>query len=92
MWPQNLVRQYTWRDWYFRHPDIVDTLADIAASDVEARMHVDHCIEALRLSLMCHGDTTPLLITLDPTAPLGYREVFSNHHMCVIFDSLGRWM
>jgi hypothetical protein len=28
-------------------------------------MHVDHCIEALRISLMCHSDPTPYLIITD---------------------------
>ena len=33
-------------------------------------MHVDRCIEALRISIMCHGDTTPLFTILDPEESL----------------------
>jgi len=55
-------------------------------------MHVDHCIEALRISLMCHGDTTPYLVKMDPDAPLGTEADFSPHHKCVKFDPLVQYM
>lgn len=61
------------------------------ASDVGARMHVDHCIEALRISLMCHADTTPFLIIMDPTAPGGARADFSPHHKCRKFEPIRQW-
>lgn len=61
-------------------------------SDVGARMHVDHCIEALRVTLMCHGDTTPFFSILDPTAPLGARADFSPHRKCRKFDKLHSWV
>jgi hypothetical protein len=88
---QNLIRQYTWRDWYFRHPDVVETPADMTASDVGVRMHVDHCIEHIRIALMCHGDTTPFFTIIDPDAPLGARGDFSPHHKCKRFDTLQEW-
>ena len=55
-------------------------------------MHVDHCIEALRLTLMCHGDTTPYLIEVDPEAPVGARADFNAHHRCQMFVPLVEWM
>jgi hypothetical protein len=61
------------------------------AGDIGARMHVDHCIEALRISLMCHADTTPYLIINDPTAPQGTRADFSPHHKCRNFDRVREW-
>lgn len=61
-------------------------------SDVGARMHVDHCIEALRLSLMCHGDTTPYLVKLDPESPVHAEADFSPHHKCVKFEPLVDYM
>ena len=88
----NLIRQYTWRDYYFNHQHIVDTPADLLDSDVGARMHVDHCIEALRLTLMCHGDTTPLFAYKDERAPGGLRADFSAHHRCTNWDRLADWM
>jgi hypothetical protein len=66
--------------------------ADLMGSNVSSRMHVDHCIEALRLTLMCHGDTTPLFIMNDSIAPHGIRADFSPHHKCRKFDKLRTWM
>lgn len=89
---QSLIRQYTWRDYYFTHTHLVDTPADMKDSDVGARMYVDHCIEALRLSLMCHGDTTPYLVKLDPDSPVNAQADFSPHHKCVKFEPLVDYM
>lgn len=55
-------------------------------------MHVDHCFEALRIALMCFGDTTPLLIREDPDAPAGARADFDTHHKCRNFDKLEEWI
>ncbi|KAI1745247.1 hypothetical protein F4680DRAFT_97442 [Xylaria scruposa] len=87
----NLIRQYTWRDWYFRHPEIVRMSGDMLASDVEARMHTDHCIEALRLAIMCTGDTTPSITVLNPNAPRGEMADFSPHKKCRKFEKLQEW-
>lgn len=88
----NLIRQYTWKDYYARHPEIVNAPADLLTSEVESRMHVDHCIEALRLALMCHGDTTPYLVMDDASAPLGIKADFSAHHKCRNFSALQEWI
>ena len=88
---ENLIRQYTWRDWYRRHPDVVATPADMRGTDVASRMHVDHCIEALRLTLMCHGDTTPYFVIEDESAPLGKKADFSPHHTCRNFAKIATW-
>lgn len=61
-------------------------------SDVAARMHADHCIETLRLALMCHADTTPALSQLDPSAPHGSRADFGPHHKCRRFDRIQEWL
>ena len=61
-------------------------------SDVAARMHADHCIETLRLAIICHGDTTPALNRLDPSAPHGSRADFGPHHMCRKFDKIQTWL
>lgn len=90
--PKNLIRQYTWRDWYFRHPEIVETPGGMLDSDVGARMHVDHCIEALRLVLMCHGDTTPFFTVMDPSLSVGARGDLSPHHKCRDFEKLRSWV
>ena len=35
--------------------------ADLSADF--ARTHIDHCVEQLRPSILCHGDLTPLTLT-----------------------------
>jgi len=57
-----------------------------------ARDHVDHCIESLRLSLMCYGDVTPLLMDLDPDELIGRKADFNVHHKCRRFDKIGAWV
>ncbi|KAI9686436.1 MAG: hypothetical protein M1822_003783 [Bathelium mastoideum] len=84
----NLIRQFTWRDYYKAHPDRVKIPADLMVDDVGSRMHVDHCIEALRITLMCHGDTTPYFVMDNPDAPFGMQADFSPHHKCVKFEPL----
>lgn len=64
---------------------------DMLASDVEARMHTDHCIEALRLAIMCHGDTTPSITVLNPNAPRGEMSDFSPAKKCRKYEKLRDW-
>lgn len=84
---QNMIRQYTWGTYYERHG--LPQPSSLRAGVVGNRMHVDHCIETLRLTLMCHGDTTPILREVDANAPIGdSRKWFSNVHKCVDFEVL----
>ena len=61
-------------------------------SVVGARMHTDHCIEALRISLSCHGDTTPYFNILDPNAPLKAQTDFTPQRKCRDFGRLQAWV
>jgi hypothetical protein len=54
-------------------------------------MHLDHCIETLRLVLMCHADTTPGLMVDDPESPLGVSTDFSAHRQCRNFEGIREW-
>ncbi len=55
---------------------------------IGGRMHVDHCIETLRLSLMCYADITPMLL-LDDNDPQGIGSAdFNVHHKCRDFDKI----
>ncbi|KAG8412277.1 hypothetical protein J3458_014465 [Metarhizium acridum] len=83
----NVLRQYSWpmdkfdQSWGDLYPAMLQ--------DPETgRTHVDHCIEALRLSLMCAGDITPVLFLHDEASPLGVRADFNVHHKCRTFDKL----
>jgi hypothetical protein len=88
---QNLIRQATWLTYYRTHTHIVRTPAPFSDSEVGIRMHVDHCIETLRLVLMCHADTTPGLVMDDPDSPLGASVDFSAHRQCRNFEVIRDW-
>jgi hypothetical protein len=59
---------------------------------MHARAHINYCIEALRMSIMCHGDVTPYLLKTDPNSPSGVDPDFSMHHKCVNFWALVDYM
>lgn len=83
---QNMIRQYTYLDTYENKPEGFRISAEMS------RTHVDHCIETLRIALMCTGDVTPVLIRLDESKPLGADADFQTHHKCRRFDKLTDWM
>jgi len=64
----------------------------LRASDVGNRMHVDHCIETLRKTLMCHGDVTPFLAIEDPKSPIGHKADFNMHQKCRDFGKIKSWI
>ncbi|KAK1564008.1 uncharacterized protein LY79DRAFT_573809 [Colletotrichum navitas] len=55
------------------------------------RRHVDHCIESIRLNLICTGDVTPFLVTLNPKNKLGESADFETLHKCQKFVKLAEW-
>ncbi|EKV12732.1 hypothetical protein PDIG_41680 [Penicillium digitatum PHI26] len=81
-----MIRQYTYLDSYEVLPEGFQTSQEIS------RIHVDHCIETLRLHLICAGDVTPVLLRLNESKPLGAEADFSTHHKCRRFDKLTEWM
>lgn len=87
----NLIRMATWpidrfdKNWGDLYPEDL-------TEPVGARMHVDHCIEALRLSLMCYADVTPMVIIRDESRALGSYADFDMHHKCRDFDKLVEWV
>ncbi|KAF4552928.1 Hypothetical protein D9617_8g049410 [Elsinoe fawcettii] len=82
------IRQYTWGDYYERH----NLTNPHKSSAVGRRMHTDHCIEELRKTLMCYGDTAPMLVEVDPEAPIGERSDFDSRHKCRDYEKLRRWL
>jgi hypothetical protein len=87
---QDFIRQHSWADYYIRHPDRVRTPADLKVTPVGIRMHVDHCIETLRKTLVCQSDVTPMLIIDDPTKPDGCPD-FNAFHRCRRFEKVWAW-
>lgn len=69
-------------------PSWDEDLQPMNLSDPVSRTHVDHCVETLRLSLMCYGDVTPmLLLTPDGTLNSSIAD-FDVHHKCRDFESI----
>ncbi|KAM3464465.1 hypothetical protein MY5147_009503 [Beauveria neobassiana] len=82
----SLIRQATWplrmfnESWHSYPWFLTDKLG--------GRMHVDHCLESLRLSLMCYADVTPVLAENNPMRPTGLQLDFNVHHKCRNYDKL----
>lgn len=79
----NRIHQYTRLQSGNFRPEIVNDTQyedipvipnDFRTSAIANRLHADHCIETLRLALMCHGDVTPVLIHVEPDAPLAREQ------------------
>ncbi|RAL04917.1 oxidase ustYa family protein, partial [Aspergillus ibericus CBS 121593] len=82
----NLVRQFTWLDHYTTPPQ------GLTGSAVETRMHVDHCLETLRIILMCNADVTPFLMEQDQSFAVGGRADFNAYHRCKDWGKIVEWM
>ncbi|KAH6649303.1 hypothetical protein F5144DRAFT_588054 [Chaetomium tenue] len=82
----NMVRMYTWH-LAGKYPGVPLGLSD---NELKNRLHADHCLEALRISLMCWGDVTPLLVRLG--GPAGARADFETHHKCRDFNKIESWI
>ncbi|KAF6832650.1 hypothetical protein CPLU01_06046 [Colletotrichum plurivorum] len=79
----NLVRQYV-------HKEEFDYSSDPAfhgSADLVVA-HVDHCIEALRIRLMCAADVTPFLHT---NGAKGNQPDFDSQHRCPKYDRIVDW-
>jgi len=92
-----MIRQYTWKDYYRAHADtfpnngaVID-LNITDARNVGDRMHVDHCLETLRLVLMCNADVTPSLLIKNADKPEGHEADFNTFHKCRNFDRIMDW-
>jgi hypothetical protein len=55
-------------------------------------MHVDHCIETLRLGIMCTSDITPVLLERNNYNNLGTSLDFNVHHKCRNFDKIAQYV
>ncbi|KAH8894150.1 hypothetical protein GQ53DRAFT_821252 [Thozetella sp. PMI_491] len=52
--------------------------------------HLDHCIDALRQTIQCHGDITPLPKYVDEETGHEFTD-FHQYHTCRDFDMLREW-
>jgi hypothetical protein len=56
-----------------------------------ANASLDHCIETLRISLMCTSDVTPMLLPLNSNASGGFALDFGTEHKCRNFEKIAKW-
>ncbi|EFQ93973.1 hypothetical protein PTT_08499 [Pyrenophora teres f. teres 0-1] len=54
------------------------------------RAHLDHCIEVLRLNLMCHSDINVFTFHPKPGKE-GYWPEYNSQHVCRNFDQIKHW-
>ncbi|KFY37791.1 hypothetical protein V495_06953 [Pseudogymnoascus sp. VKM F-4514 (FW-929)] len=78
----NLLRQTTHIEYYGSRG------GDFAEGIDGLRMHLDHCLEMLRMNLMCQSDVG--LITFETTDE-GIWPDFSTWHTCRKFDNVLEW-
>ena len=81
----NVIRKFTWLEHYEGIP------IGFTNDPEDVRTHVDHCLETLRLTLMCNADLTPYFLAIDPAFPLGGRNDFNVHHKCKKWDVITDW-
>ncbi|GAM38565.1 hypothetical protein TCE0_033f09385 [Talaromyces pinophilus] len=80
----NLVRQYTYRDQY-----VYSSQPAFDKSPEKLLSHIEHCIEMLRIDLMCFADDTPYLIKVEES---GHESVeATTKHRCRNFEALIDW-
>ncbi|KAI1653718.1 hypothetical protein F4813DRAFT_393483 [Daldinia decipiens] len=82
----NIIRQYTYKEYYFRAENRPLSFTD---SEPIIRAHLDHCIEMLREALLCHGDVG--IITYNWVHPWGIYPDFSTQHKCRRLDKIVAW-
>jgi len=85
----NTVRKYVWKE---RYPDVEAQRYGNALDDnPDHRIdHVDHCIQAVRQSLMCNADLTPNVWVWNEQRKLAQVR-FDVLHTCKDWDALQAW-
>ncbi|KAF6832220.1 hypothetical protein CPLU01_06319 [Colletotrichum plurivorum] len=84
----NLLRMATYPDYYSRE----EVGGDVATDAEDLRGHVDHCLEALRMNLMCQADIGVFTFKMYPDLPVeGHWPDFSTLHTCRNFDDIRNW-
>ncbi|KAK1751708.1 hypothetical protein QBC47DRAFT_433711 [Echria macrotheca] len=75
----NELRKKTWPDYY---PDVEEELKAVD------RAHTDHCIEIIRIALMCFSDVTPVTASFVDWNHGNPVPDFSTLHTCRNFDKI----
>ncbi|PMD57179.1 uncharacterized protein K444DRAFT_535285 [Hyaloscypha bicolor E] len=81
----NLVRKSTYRDHYEGKGDFAEE------DEVKIRNHLDHCLEMLRMNIMCQVDIGVITFHELPDKPGDPWPDFSTLHVCRDFDAVRKW-
>jgi len=75
------IHQYMYLDSYF--PDLTEHQRELN------RLHNEHCIDFLRMSVMCHGDVG--LITYEWHQDSRIPVANATSHQCINWEKLDKW-
>lgn len=81
----NIVRMWAWPE---RYPFILDERHQMAAG--RPFDHVDHCLNAVRESIMCNADITPNVWQVPPGSNMSQIR-FNTVHTCRDFTAIQEW-
>lgn len=73
--------------WASESPAYINHTIDASMLEID---HVDHCLDSVRQSVMCHADIAPITWTWveEERASKG---VLTNHHTCRDFEAIRTW-
>jgi hypothetical protein len=80
----NLLRMATYPD----YPKVL--WSDTNDNPENVRAHLDHCIEILRMNLMCLSDVNVFTFH-DVPGKEGAWPNYESHHVCRNFDNIKKW-
>lgn len=81
----NLLRMATYPEYYTKVE-----WSDTNDKPERVRAHLDHCIEILRMNLMCLSDVNVFTFHKQP-GRVGYWPDYESHHVCRNFDKIKDW-
>jgi len=83
------LRRWTYKDEYLA--SMVEVPEVFSGTVEEVHRRLDHCIETLRVSLMCTSDVTPMLLPLNLNLSSGFALDFGTQHKCRNFEKIVEW-
>ncbi|KAI1076590.1 hypothetical protein F5B20DRAFT_555641 [Whalleya microplaca] len=77
------LRLYLYRDKYYHN------LTE--AQETYLQNHLDHCLETLRITIMCHGNTGMYTFSWESLTPSKPTTMSNSSSVCVKWDSIEEW-
>ncbi|KAL1652305.1 hypothetical protein SLS58_000432 [Diplodia intermedia] len=82
----NLIRKFVHKD----HYEPLDH-GDLAASEEKLTGHLNHCIEALRMKVMCEADVGVILYQEQPGDDGKFEPDYQTQHVCRNWNRVREW-